>query len=131
VVATVEKPAPKEITLPPNAIEAMRTPDYVVFFEIQRSPINVRQLAIRSTVLGLGEIPLTQFTIQYGVPQGWAIQAQQPSSAVLEPRGGNPIQQVLFLENRGMSPLVMLTQTTYMYRTQPIKESGRINPIFD
>jgi hypothetical protein len=125
------QPAQKEVVAPPNAVEAMRTPDYVVFFELQRNASNPNQIAIRATVFGLGEIPLTKFAIQYGVPQGWAIQAKQPSSAVLEPRGGAPIQQVMFLENRGMAPLAMLTQTSYMYRTQPIKESGRINPIFN
>jgi hypothetical protein len=109
----------------------MRTPDYVVYFELQRSAANPRQLAIRVTIFGLGEIPLTQFAVQYGVPQGWLIQAKPPSSPVLEPLAGRPVQQLLFLENRGPGKLAMLTQTSYMYRTQPIKESGRINPIFD
>jgi hypothetical protein len=79
----------------------------------------------------LGEIPLTQFVVQYGVPPGWGILAQPPSSNVLEPKGGAPIQQVMLLENRGPNHLAMLTQITYLYRTQPIKETGRINPLFD
>jgi hypothetical protein len=122
---------PKEIVAPPRSVEAMRTPDYVVFFEIRRNAANPRQIAILSTVFGLGSIPLTQFVIQYGVPHGWAIQSQPPSADVLAPIGGGPIQQVIYLENRGTVALSMLTQTTYLYGTQPIKESGRINPIFN
>jgi hypothetical protein len=37
----------------------------------------------------------------------------------------------MVLANRGTNPLAMITQVTYMYRTQPIKEAGRINPIFN
>jgi hypothetical protein len=103
----------------------------VIYFEVQRNASNPRQFAIRSSVYGLGNIPLPRFVIQYGVPSGWGIKAQAPSSAVLEPKGGRPIQQVMLLENRGVSPLAMLTQTSYMYRTQPIKETGKINPIFN
>jgi hypothetical protein len=124
-------PPPKEPDAPPGAVEALRTPDYVVYFQVQRNANNPRQFAIRSTVHGLGEIPLTKFVIQYGVPPGWGIMAQPPSSAVLEPKGGRPIQQVMVLESRGVNPLAMVTQTSYMYRTQPIKETGRINPIFN
>jgi hypothetical protein len=43
---------------------------------------------------------------------------------------GRPIQQVILLENGGVTPLAMITQVNYLYRTQPIKETGRINPIF-
>ena len=121
---------PKEITPPPGSVEALRTSDYVVFFELQRNAQNPRQLAIRSTVYNLNDVPLTQFLIQYGVPQGWAIVANAPSSNILEPIGGRPIQQILMLENRGNNPLMMITQTTFMYRSQPLKETGKINPIF-
>ena len=125
------QPAAKSVEAPPGAVEALRTAEYVIYFEIQRNAANPRQLAIRSSVFNLGDVPLNQFVIQYGVPQGWAIAAQPPSGMVLEPKGGRPIQQVMMLENRGMNPLMMMTQTSYMYRTQPIKETGRINPIFN
>jgi hypothetical protein len=75
-------------------------------------------------------MPLNDFVIQYGVPQGWVIAAQPPSGPTLEPRGGRPIRQVMMLENRGSTPLAMLTQISYKYRSQPIREAGRINPIF-
>jgi hypothetical protein len=116
---------------PQGSVEGLRTADYVVYFEIQRNVVNPRQLAIRSTVVGLGEIPLTQFKVQYGVPQGWRIMAQPPSGTVLEPIGGKGIQQVMVLENGGMNPLAMVAQISYMYRTQPITETGRINSIFN
>jgi hypothetical protein len=116
--------------VPSGAVEAQRTSEYVIYFELQRNASNPRQLAIRSTVFGLNEISLTQFVVHYGVPPGWGIVAQPASGNVLEPKGGRPIKQLLFLENRGPTQLVMLTQITYMYRTQPIKENGRIHPIF-
>jgi hypothetical protein len=130
VAAAVPVAVPVEPQAPPGAVEALRTADYVVYFELQRNATNPRQIAIRSSVFGLGDVPLTQFVVHYGVPQGWGIVAQPPSLSVLEPKGGRPIQQVMMLENRGNSPLAMITQITYMYRTQPIKETGRINPIF-
>jgi hypothetical protein len=130
-VNPVAKPPTTPIAIPPGAVEALSTPDYVIYFEIQRNAQNPRQIAIRSSTFGLGAIPLTKFSIQYGVPQGWGVIARPPSGNVLEPRGGQPIQQVMMLENRGPHALAMMTQVSYMYRTQPIKETGRINPIFD
>jgi hypothetical protein len=130
-VAIAEPPPLTEPQPPPGAVEAQRTADYVIYFQIQRNANNPRQIAIKSTVFGLGAIPLTQFLVHYGVPQGWGIAARAPSSSVLEGKGGRPIQQIMILENRGVNPLTMLTQVNYLYRTQPIQETGRINPIFD
>jgi hypothetical protein len=122
--------APVVIQPPPNSVEALRTSDYVFYFELQRNPSNPNQFAIRSTVYNLGKVPFTNFLVQYGVPHGWVITAQPPSSNVLEAIGGNPVRQMLFLQNNGVVALRMMTQTSYMYRSQPIKESGQINPIF-
>jgi hypothetical protein len=115
---------------PPGAVEALRTPEYVIWFELQKNAMNPKQLAIRATIAGVGDVALNQFVVQFGVPAGWVIAVQPPTGNVLQPKGGRPIQQLLMLENRGMAPLVMLTQTSYMYGTQPIKETGKINPIF-
>jgi hypothetical protein len=123
--------AAPEIIPPSMALEALRTASYVVYFEIQRNPHNSVQLAIRASIFNLGDVALTHFSMQFGVPQGWAIVVHPPSSFVLEARGGEPIQQVMILENRGQNLLAMMTQTSYVFRTQPIKETGRINPIFD
>ncbi|EAY09122.1 Adaptin N terminal region family protein [Trichomonas vaginalis G3] len=117
----------KEITPPKGAVEALRTQDYVIYFEFQRNQNNPNQLAIRASCFNLGEVPLTQFQIQYGLPQGWMISPQQPSGNVLEPIGGRPIMQVLMLQNKGVNKLQMRTQITYLYRSQPLKENGTIN----
>jgi len=114
-----------------GAVEALRTSDYVIYFEINRNQNNCNQIAIRSTVFGLSDMELNNFMVQYGVPVGWVISAKPPSKRVLEPKGGAPITQILMLENRGSLPLMMKTQTSYMYRSQPIKELGQINPIFN
>ena len=121
------KPKPT-ITPPQGAVEVVRKPDYVMYFEIQKNAANPNQVAIRSSVYGLREEPLTQFVVQYGLPNGWGIQLQKPSSNVLEPIGGNPIVQVLLLVNRGTVPLQMRTQTSYLFHSQPIKDMGAISP---
>jgi hypothetical protein len=113
-----------------GANKAQRTREYVIYFELQRVPGNVRQIAIRATDCNLRERPLDKFLVQYGVSQGWVIAVQPPSGNLLEPSGGRPIQQLIMLENRGGTPLAMVTQTSYMYGTQLINETGRINPIF-
>lgn len=126
-----QEPQTPAVQGPPGSVEAVRTPDYVIFFEVQRNASNPNQLAIRSTVFNLGNVPLTNFMVQYGIPQGWAVKAMQPTGTVLEPLGGGPIQQVLMLQNSGTAPLRMMTQISYMYRTQPIKEMNEVNPIFN
>lgn len=135
LVSEPTKPPPEtkkiEISPPQGAIEALKTSDYVIYFEIQRNQTNPNQIAIRSSVYNLGAVPLTQFVVQYGLPKGWVISVQKPTNNVLEPIGGKPIQQVIYLENRADFPLAMKTQITYMYRSQPLKEMGQINPIFN
>lgn len=115
---------------PPNAVEAQKTSDFTIYFELQRNAQNPRQLAIRASIFNNTDVPLNKFLIQYGVPNGYAISCGPPSGDTLPPKGGKPITQVMMLENRGNAPLKMLTQTTYMYRSQPLKEMGQINPIF-
>lgn len=126
---TTAKPLP-DITPPAGAVEALRTAEFVIYFEIQKNKDNVNQIAIRSTIFNLGMTPLTNFSIQYGVPTGWFVRAQVPSSTTLDARGGKPIQQLLYLENKGMAPLAMKTQTSYMFGCQPLKSVDNINPIF-
>lgn len=114
----------------PNAVEAQRTSDFTIYFELQRNPQNPRQLAIKASIFNNTDVPLNNFVISYGVPNGYAISCAPPSGNYLAPKGGKPITQVMMLENRGNAPLKMLTQATYLYRTQPLKEMGQINPIF-
>ncbi|OHT02223.1 AP-1 complex subunit gamma [Tritrichomonas foetus] len=124
--------APGAFKPPPGAVEALRTADFAIYFEIQRNASNPRQLAVRSSIANLGTSPLTQFSIQYGVPAGWIVRCQQPlKNAVLQARGGPPLQQVLFLENRGNARLMMKTHTTYMYGAQPLTSDDALNPVFD
>jgi hypothetical protein len=115
---------------PPNAIEALRTADYVIYFELQRNPLNPTQIAVRATTVNLTSVALTQFIVQYKIPQGWAISLQEPSGNVLEAVGGGVIRQIFILANQGTVPLKMSVQISYLYRTQPITENGEINPIF-
>lgn len=115
---------------PPNAVEAQKTSDFTIYFELQRNAQNPRQLAIRASIFNNTDVPLSKFLIQYGVPNGYAISCAPPSGDYLAPKGGKPITQVMMIENRGNAPLKMLTQTTYLYRSQPLKEMGQINPIF-
>jgi hypothetical protein len=120
-----------ELRSPPNAREALRTTDFVIFFEIQRNAANPRQLAIRSTIYNLTRTRLTQFTISYGVPMGWVVRAPQLKGETLEKNGERPIQHVLVLENRGTAPLMMKTHASYMFGCQPLTSDDTLNPIFD
>jgi hypothetical protein len=115
----------------PGAIEALRKSDYVMYFEIKKNPQNSKQIAVRVSVFNLGTIPFTNFNMRFGVPFGWRLQAQGPSSAVLEPIGGKPILQQIMLLGESDVKLRMKTQISYQYGTQPIVENGEIDPIFD
>lgn len=136
VLAPSAKPEEKqsslpEISPPKGAVEALRTNEFVMYFEIQKNQANPNQMAIRSSIYNLGMTPLNNFSIQYGVPNGWMVRSQPASGNVLEARGGKPIQQVLMLENKGMNPLSMKTQTSYMFGCQPLKSIETVKPIFD
>ena len=120
-----------QIKPPPGALEALRTPDYVIFFEIRKNPQNQKNIAIRASIFNLGKIALKNFGIKYGVPYGWMLQTQPPSSTTLEPIGGAPILQQIILLTQTDTPLMMKTQITYVYGSQPIVENGQINPIFN
>jgi hypothetical protein len=122
--------APPPFQPPRNSVEAFRTADYVFYFELQRNPANPAQIAIRSTIVNLSAVPLTNFAVQYQAPQGWIVTAQPPSSTVLPAAGGGVIRQVYFLTNKGNLPLKLAAQISYLYRTQPITENGEIKPIF-
>ena len=120
----------KEYSLPPGAIEGYKTSDYVLFFELQQNSNNTQQWAVRVTVCGLEKLQLTNFTMQFGVPNGWLIHAMKPSSDILEAKGGNPIRQVLILESRSEIPLKMRIQISFIYHGQTIKENVSIGDIF-
>ena len=115
---------------PPGAVEALKTADFAIYFEIQKNASNPNQIAIRATIANLCAQPLTQFSIQYGVPSGWFLRTQPIKNAVLQARGGLPLQHVLFLENKGNAPLMMKTHTTYMFGAQPLTSDDTLNPIF-
>lgn len=118
------------VSSPPGSVLAQKNQDYSIFFEIKNNNGDPNQLAIRSTVVSTCHKQLTKFQVQFGVPQGWLIQAQKPSGEILEPSGGNSITQILMLLNKGTNPLQMKTLVTYMYGAQIVKEQGAINPIF-
>jgi hypothetical protein len=127
--AKVDAPKPT-FTPPANSVEALKTADIVVYFQIQRNPANPAELGIRSTIVNLGKVTLSKFAVQYAAVQGWQIIPQTPSGNVLEPMGRNTIRQLLYAQNRGVLPLKMMAQLTFMYGTQPIKEQHPVNPIF-
>ncbi|KAH0795383.1 Adaptin N terminal region family protein [Histomonas meleagridis] len=119
------------ITPPKGAVEALRMPDYVIYFEVVKNPNNFKQIAIRASIFNLGKVPLERFTVKFGAPKSWMLQVQQPSSETLEPIGGKPIFQQMMAVTQSDMPLMMKVQISYMYRSQPITESGDINPIFN
>jgi hypothetical protein len=135
----IEPPPPAPIPQPsvdrikpfPGSIEALRNPDYVLYFEIKKNPQNAKQMAIRVSAFNLGPTPFVNFAMRFGVPFGWKLQAQAPSATVLEPIGGRPILQQFLVIGESDVKLRMKTQISYLYGTQPITENGEINAIFD
>lgn len=111
----------------PGAVEAIRNADFAVYFEVQKNAANPKQVAIRVTIANLGLHPLNNFQIQYGVPVGWMVRAQPLNGNVLAVKGGAPLQQVLYLENRGNAPLMMKTHATYLFGSQPLTSDDVVN----
>ncbi|KAK8890091.1 AP-1 complex subunit gamma-1 [Tritrichomonas musculus] len=125
-----EQSSAEKIKPPPGAVEGLRTPDYVIYFEIRKNPQNQKQIAIRASIFNLGSMPLNNFNIKYGVPYGWFIQTQSQSSTKLEPIGGMPILQQMMAYTQTDTILMMKTQISYIYGSQPIVENGEVAPIF-
>jgi hypothetical protein len=115
----------------PGSVEALRTPEYVIYFEIKKNPQNVKQIAVRASVFNLRTQSLTNFSMKFAVPYGWKLQTQPPSSTRLDAIGGPPILQQMLLFGGSDTQLQMKAQISYQYGTQPITEGGVINPIFD
>ncbi|KAH0788768.1 Adaptin N terminal region family protein [Histomonas meleagridis] len=131
-VKTTPEPIQKvEIKPPQGAIEGLRKPDYVIYFEIIKNPQNPKQIALRASIFNLGTMPLTNFNVKYGAPVGWFIQTQPPSSTTLEAIGGRPILQQLMVYTQSDVPLLMKVQVSYNYGSQPIVETGEVNNIFN
>ncbi|OHT03254.1 Adaptin N terminal region family protein [Tritrichomonas foetus] len=113
--------------VPKDAKLAIEQSDFVVFFEVQKNPQDLRQVAIRASFFNKTNIPLTKFNATFGVPDGWHLNAQAMSDTNLAPNGGTSINQILLLLNRGKSPLAMRAQINYMFRSQPISEKCQVN----
>ncbi|OHT01365.1 AP-1 complex subunit gamma [Tritrichomonas foetus] len=121
---------PQIPSLPANAVLAFEQSDFVTYFEVQRNDRDPRQVAIRASFYNKTKVQLNNFQATFGVPDGWSLTPQRPSGTNLAPQGGQPIQQVLLLMNRGKSPLAMRAQVSYLFRSQPITEKCQVNSIF-
>jgi hypothetical protein len=122
-------PAQAVGTCPP--VEAMRKSDYVIYFEIVKNPTNAKHIAIRASVVLLGNTNLKGFCMKFGVPLGWSLQASNPSATELDAVGKVPIQQQLAVMGQGDAKLQMKIQVSYLYGAQPITEVGLVKDIFD
>lgn len=120
-----------EIPVPKGAVRVMETSDFVVFFEIKINENNQKQIAIRSSFYNKSKVELTNFHVNFGVPEGWKIHSQPPTSLTLNPYGGAPIQQVLFLENFGDFELSMRAHVSFMFHSQKITSVYDINKIIN
>jgi hypothetical protein len=116
----------------PGSVEAVRQSNYryVVYFEIQKNPRNEKQIAIRVSVFNWRQIPLTNFSMTFGVPPGWRFQEQKPSGNVVEPIGGPPVLQQLLVTGESDVKLQIRIQFSYQDGTQPIQEDSPVNDIF-
>lgn len=111
----------------PGSVVAFEMQDYIVYFEVRKNPQNKNQMAIRVSTFNLSNSPLNNFAMKFGVPVGWVLQAQQPSSNVLAPVGGAPIIQQIMLNTQSGTPLMMKILISYLYGSQPINETAEVN----
>lgn len=125
---TENSESPKSKIKPfPGSVVAFEKTDYIVYFEIRKNPANPKQIAIRVSTFNLGNSPFNNFAMKFGVPVGWVLQAQPPSSTVLEPVGGKPIIQQIMLNSQSNTPLMMKILISYLYGSQPISENAEVN----
>lgn len=119
--------APKPtVTQPPGTVLALKTADYVIYFELRKNTANPNQLAIRSHMFNLTGTALSKFKIQYQIPSNYIFQIQNPSAEDLPPIGGPAVTQVILLQAKTPGPLMMKTQTTYLFGSQPLQDNGVI-----
>lgn len=117
---------PVPVFIPPKGShEVVRTQDFVLFFEVSRNNSNPNQLAIRCSSFNLTTKVLYKFSMQFGIPSGWVMMAKEQSAPNLM-TDGNPIQQVIMLENRSNVPLQMKVHTTYIYEGQNISSMDNV-----
>ena len=60
---------------------------------------------------------------------GWQINQQHPDGNILNPVGGKPISQVIYLLNMNNSPFQMQLKAQYKFGTQPLSEVGVIRTL--
>lgn len=110
----------------PQSTELLRKGDFIIFGQCMGNPTNPKQLALRLLIYGTGSTPLNEFKNAFQVAPGWQLNAQPPDQTVLQPSGGAPITQVLYLFNMNNSPFQMHVQTSYKFGSQPLTENGII-----
>lgn len=120
-----------KITPLPGSIEGLQMQDFILYFEIRKNPQNQKQIALRVSVFSLINTPLTNFSMKFGVPNGWHLQTQNASSSTLESVGSRPILQQIMVYTDTDMPLFMKIQFTYNYGTQPVTEIGEVSNIFN
>lgn len=129
-------PAPAPAKIPPGSVEVFNSGDCVIYFEIKPAQDNPNMIAIRATVVNKGNLPISNFLLEYAAQEGWNGRRDPPTGNSLEPRGQNVIHQVSYWKNDGMQtpggiqfrPFALHIRVSYVYGSMPFKETRVIPP---
>ena len=130
--APVQQPAaPKMAPLPqpPGMSEVMRVNDFVIYGQSKANPSNPNQIAFRVAVISYSPKELTDFKLEYNVARGWKIMIQPADGNRLQPMGGRPIQQTLYLLNENGAPFGLQIRANYKFGSQPLTETGTLRKL--
>lgn len=119
--------APPQVSQPPPQVKQLyATAEYVIFGQSQPNATDPRQIALRLLIYGSGRSQLSEFQIEYQPRPGWQLRTQPPDGKVLQPKGGAPIIQILYLFNQNNSPFALNLRVSYKFGSQPITENDVI-----
>jgi len=119
-------PTQAPVGKPAQGAPVMETSDFVVFGQTQRDPRNPKQYALRLVFVGTGASELPDFKVDYVPASGWQVMAQAMDGSALQPRGGRPLAQVLYLLDRTGAAFSLRVRAAYRLGSQPLSTSGVI-----
>ena len=126
----VQNTAPT-VVQPPNTVQVIKTNDYVIYFELRKNAANPNQLAIRAHYFNLTKTVLGKFKIAYQVPNNFIFRVLLQSSEDLPHVGSPAVTQVVLIQAKTPGQLMMKTQITYLFGSQPLTDNAIIpNTVF-
>lgn len=115
-------------TQQPQVTELLRSSELIVYGQAKANPKDKRQIAL-NLIYYSASSQLTDFKVTCQMNPGWQINQQQPDGNILNPVGGKPVSQVVYLLNMNNSPFQMQLKAQYKFGMQPLSEIGVIKAL--